>query len=36
MTKDSKETSDLQKLELIFNYLTGNKGKHERYLEFLK
>ena len=34
--KQSKETSDLQKLELIFNYLTGNKGKHERYLEFLK
>ena len=34
--KQSKETTDLQKLELIFNYLTGNKGKHERYLEFLK
>ncbi len=34
--KQSKKTSDLQKLELIFNYLTGNKGKHERYLDFLK
>lgn len=34
--KQSKKTSDLQKMELIFNYLTGNKGKHERYLDFLK
>ena len=34
--KQSKKTSDIQKMELIFNYLTGNKGKHERYLDFLK
>jgi len=32
----SKKTTDLQKLETWLNFITGNKGKHERYLDFLK
>ena len=34
--KQSKDTTDLQRLELWLNYITGNKGKHERYLDFLE